>query len=504
MTELLWQAWLLLAAAFFLGAVLSCSLKRRFYYPRSSKASGVIVSGVPNAPAPTEPKIEVAPRGPVEGERFNRAISGQAAVAAAAAASAPAAAAAPAKAPAPAPAAAAPAAPTPAPAPVATTAAAAKPQQAPATGDDLTRIRAIDAKIRKLLNEAGITRFADLAALSPAGISELSDKIGLRGRAEQENWVGQARILASGGETYYSRRTERGEPVPQFTPSAKPAAAAVSNPDPASAPSRLPLAITPAAGLLDDLTRVRGIDIATQGKLREFGIGSFAALASLTAADVKALNEALGVKGRIEQENWLGQAHILATGGETYYSRRRAEAAPVEKARAAEPAPAPASAPAPAPAAAAPAASPAAPAPAPAPEPAPAAASAPPPPAPAPAVAELPTDAAPVAVATAVDVAPLRSVRSEALLGADVTRSTRSAHETDDLKRIRGIGVLIEKKLNSLGIVHYEQVANWTGADIERISRILDFKGRIERENWIEQARILATGGQTEFSRRTE
>ena len=42
------------------------------------------------------------------------------------------------------------------------------------------------------------------------------------------------------------------------------------------------------------------------------------------------------------------------------------------------------------------------------------------------------------------------------------------------------------------------------GADIERISRILDFKGRIEREHWIEQARILATGGQTEFSRRGE
>ena len=76
--------------------------------------------------------------------------------------------------------------------------------------------------------------------------------------------------------------------------------------------------------------------------------------------------------------------------------------------------------------------------------------------------------------------------------------------EVDDLKRIRGIGVLIEKKLNSLGVTHYEQVANWTGADIERISNILDFKGRIERENWIEQARILATGGQTEFSRRNE
>jgi predicted flap endonuclease-1-like 5' DNA nuclease len=118
---------------------------------------------------------------------------------------------------------------------------------------------------------------------------------------------------------------------------------------------------------------------------------------------------------------------------------------------------------------------------------------------------------APAAVATAraggdawpaSDVAQLRSVRSEALRGEDAGRAPFG--ETDDLKRIRGIGVLIEKKLNSLGVTHYEQVANWTGADIERISRILDFKGRIERENWIEQARILATGGQTEFSRRSE
>ena len=74
----------------------------------------------------------------------------------------------------------------------------------------------------------------------------------------------------------------------------------------------------------------------------------------------------------------------------------------------------------------------------------------------------------------------------------------------DDLKRVRGIGVLIEKRLNALGIATYEQIANWTASDIERISTTLDFKGRIERENWVEQARILSSGGQTEFSRRVD
>jgi predicted flap endonuclease-1-like 5' DNA nuclease len=79
-----------------------------------------------------------------------------------------------------------------------------------------------------------------------------------------------------------------------------------------------------------------------------------------------------------------------------------------------------------------------------------------------------------------------------------------AARPGDDLKRIRGVGVLIEKKLNSLGVTRYEQVANWTVADIERFSDKLDFKGRIERENWVEQACILAAGGQTEFSQRVD
>ena len=108
----------------------------------------------------------------------------------------------------------------------------------------------------------------------------------------------------------------------------------------------------------------------------------------------------------------------------------------------------------------------------------------------------------------------LRSVRSEAYQTAEpgpeaarrvasLTKVVRSA-TLEDLKRIRGIGVLIEKKLNSMGVVSYEQIANWSAQDIDRVSQSLDFKGRIERENWVEQARILASGGATEFSRRVD
>jgi len=109
------------------------------------------------------------------------------------------------------------------------------------------------------------------------------------------------------------------------------------------------------------------------------------------------------------------------------------------------------------------------------------------------------------------DVAALRSVRSEALIGSDAPVSSEenifrlpaaTGSDVDDLKRIRGIGVLIEKKLNAMGVRTYEQIANWTAGDVNRVSDTLDFKGRIERESWIEQARILTSGGFTEFSKR--
>lgn len=64
----------------------------------------------------------------------------------------------------------------------------------------------------------------------------------------------------------------------------------------------------------------------------------------------------------------------------------------------------------------------------------------------------------------------------------------------DDLKKISGVGPVLEKKLNALGITQYVQVAGFSADDIERVDAVLNFKGRIERENWIEQAKTLAEG----------
>jgi small subunit ribosomal protein S2 len=68
--------------------------------------------------------------------------------------------------------------------------------------------------------------------------------------------------------------------------------------------------------------------------------------------------------------------------------------------------------------------------------------------------------------------------------------ATRSG-DANDLKRITGIGPALETKLHALNITRYEQIGNFTAEDIERLDAELTLKGRIERDDWIGQARAL-------------
>ncbi|MDD7970130.1 NADH-quinone oxidoreductase subunit E [Roseinatronobacter alkalisoli] len=76
--------------------------------------------------------------------------------------------------------------------------------------------------------------------------------------------------------------------------------------------------------------------------------------------------------------------------------------------------------------------------------------------------------------------------------------------KADDLKKLKGVGPKLEGVLNELGVYHFWQVASWTPDDVAWVDERLKFKGRIERDGWIEQARILADGGETEFSKRAK
>lgn len=72
----------------------------------------------------------------------------------------------------------------------------------------------------------------------------------------------------------------------------------------------------------------------------------------------------------------------------------------------------------------------------------------------------------------------------------------------DDLKLISGVGPKLEGTLNEMGIWHFDQVAKWGKKEIAWVDSRLRFKGRIERDDWMSQASVLAKGGETEFSRK--
>jgi large subunit ribosomal protein L21 len=67
-----------------------------------------------------------------------------------------------------------------------------------------------------------------------------------------------------------------------------------------------------------------------------------------------------------------------------------------------------------------------------------------------------------------------------------------AADGADDLKKLSGVGPALEKKLLENGVTTFAQIAAWTADDIAEFDEKLSFKGRIEREGWVEQAKELA------------
>ncbi|MAN73321.1 MAG: NADH-quinone oxidoreductase subunit NuoE [Henriciella sp.] len=89
------------------------------------------------------------------------------------------------------------------------------------------------------------------------------------------------------------------------------------------------------------------------------------------------------------------------------------------------------------------------------------------------------------AVEKADDELELEGERPEA---ADI-----DAEESDDLKKIKGIGPKIETQLNELGVHRFAQIAAWSDDNVKWVDGYLSFRGRIQREEWISQAKTLAS-----------
>ena len=75
----------------------------------------------------------------------------------------------------------------------------------------------------------------------------------------------------------------------------------------------------------------------------------------------------------------------------------------------------------------------------------------------------------------------------------------------DDLKKIEGIGPALEKLCNEMGIFHFDQIASWGANEIAWMDgNLKGFKGRVSRDKWVAQAKLIGLVGMEEFQRRAK
>ncbi|WP_146344762.1 NADH-quinone oxidoreductase subunit E [Falsiphaeobacter marinintestinus] len=118
----------------------------------------------------------------------------------------------------------------------------------------------------------------------------------------------------------------------------------------------------------------------------------------------------------------------------------------------------------------------------------------------APAKAKPATPAKPAASAKAADPADTSDVQEQQPLTLTAPRDGKA----DDLKLLKGVGPKLENLLHEMGFYHFDQVAAWTPAEVSWVDNRLTFKGRIERDGWIEQAKKLASGEETDFAKKAK
>lgn len=121
-------------------------------------------------------------------------------------------------------------------------------------------------------------------------------------------------------------------------------------------------------------------------------------------------------------------------------------------------------------------------------------------------------DAAPAAIATTVAVPapvlePLTPQPADPVAQPQAAPAPAPApaptpvEGTDDLTRIKGLGPKLATLLGELGVTRFAQIAAWDDSDVARIDAQLGrFAGRITRDQWIAQAKLLATGDERTFA----
>ncbi len=304
--------------------------------------------------------------------------------------------------------------------------------------DNLLRIKGVGPNNLGKLNAMGITRYEQIANWTDSDISRVERELEFDGRINQEEWTRQARLLANGQDAEFNRiygsgpakttyETDRTFRVQGRVKGQVPDRAQGQVPDRvqdraqgqvqgASTPS--PAKVSHESRESDDLLVIRGIGPKNNSALRAMGITRFEQIANWTDADIERVERELEFDGRIEREEWIKQARLLAGGKNEEYASLYGN----------------------------------------------------------------------------------ETKRTGSLSKPKGISGPRNG-KPDNLKRLSGVGPKYEKTLHSLGFFHFDQIAEWTDQQVEWVDNHLNFNGRIQREEWIRQAKLLADGDEKKFEK---
>ena len=98
----------------------------------------------------------------------------------------------------------------------------------------------------------------------------------------------------------------------------------------------------------------------------------------------------------------------------------------------------------------------------------------------------------------------VRAAKAPSKPAAAATSFARPSAEPNDLKKITGVGPVLEGKLNAIGITRLDQIAAFSAEDVAKVDELLNFKGRIDRDDWITQANNLAAGAKSGDAQETD
>ncbi|MEZ4958353.1 MAG: helix-hairpin-helix domain-containing protein [Saprospiraceae bacterium] len=196
---------------------------------------------------------------------------------------------------------------------------AAKParKKAASGGDDLTKVKGVGDKVAEMLNQNGITSYADMAATSFERYKELLKANGMSQFRNPTNWASLAADLAAAPppaeEEAPKRRGRKPGPKPQAEASAEPKRRG-RKPGPKTekiAPAAKPARKKAASGG-DDLTKVKGVGDKVAEMLNQNGITSYADMAATSFERYKELLKANGMSQFRNPTNWASLAADLA------------------------------------------------------------------------------------------------------------------------------------------------------------------------------------------------